>query len=190
MSTTTEPRLDSYRSWGLLDVLFIGYVGVYLCRKNVAVAVPLLREDFHLTREEVGRIASAGTFAYALGKMILCPLVDRWGGRSGFLGALIGVTVFSLCGALAPSWGALTLIYAFNRFCGAAAWASMVKQAPPWFGEKNHGLVLGVLSLSYVFGGAAGIACAGQISEWTGHSWRAIFGLPSFALLFIIGLAA
>ncbi|MEN9634637.1 MAG: Regulatory protein UhpC [Verrucomicrobiota bacterium] len=122
--------------------------------------------------------------------MILCPLVDRWGGRSGFLGALIGVTVFSLCGALAPSWGALTLIYAFNRFCGAAAWASMVKQAPPWFGEKNHGLVLGVLSLSYVFGGAAGIACAGQISEWTGHSWRAIFGLPSFALLFIIGLAA
>ncbi len=139
MRTTTEPSLDSLRSWGLVGALSIGYVGVYLGRKNVAVAIPLLREDFHLTREEAGRIAGAGTLAYALGKMILCPLVDRWCGRSGFLAALIGVAVFSLCGALAPSLGALTLIYAFNRFCGAAAWASMVKQTPPWFGEKITG---------------------------------------------------
>jgi hypothetical protein len=181
------PTVDSRRSWLLLGVLVVGYMGVYLCRKNYSVAVPLLQEQFHATKEQVGRIASAGTLAYALGKMCLCPLVDRWGGRNGFLAALSMVAAFGAATALAPSLGILALVYAFNRFGGSAAWASMIKQIPPWFGPKNLAFALAVLSLSYVFGGAAAIALAGQISNWSGHSWQVVMSAPA---LFLIGLLA
>jgi len=186
MSPTPAP--DSRRSWVLLGVLVAGYIGVYLCRKNFAVAVPLLREEFHATKEEVGRIASAGTLAYALGKMLLCPLVDRFGGRRCFFAALGTVALFGAAAAFAPSLGALAVVYAFNRFGGAAAWASMIKQIPPWFGPKNLALALAVLSLSYVFGGAAAVALAGQVSEWSGHSWRAVMGVPSLVLVALLAL--
>jgi sugar phosphate permease len=188
MSPTPAP--DSRRSWLLLGVLVAGYIGVYLCRKNFAVAVPLLQEEFHASKEEVGRIASAGTLAYALGKMLLCPLADRFGGQRCFLAALGTVALFGGAAAFAPSLGALAVVYSFNRFGGAAAWASMVKQIPPWFGPRNLALALAVLSLSYVFGGAAAVALAGQVSEWSGHRWRAVMAVPSLVLVLLLGLAA
>ena len=52
---SSAPRPDSTRSWLLLGVLVAGYMGVYLCRKNYAVAMPLLRDEFHATKEEVER---------------------------------------------------------------------------------------------------------------------------------------
>ncbi|NBP84817.1 MAG: MFS transporter [Mycobacteriaceae bacterium] len=185
-----QPTPDSRRSWLLLGVLVAGYIGVYLCRKNYAVAVPLLREEFGATKEEIGRIASVGTLAYAIGKMVLCPLADRFGGRRCFFASLLVVAGFGLASALAPTLGALAMVYAFNRFGGSIAWASMVKQVPPWFGPKNLALALAVLSLSYVFGGAAAVALAGVVADASGQSWRAVMGVPSvFVLLLVSALS-
>ena len=186
---SSAPRPDSTRSWLLLGVLVAGYMGVYLCRKNYAVAMPLLRDEFHATKEEVGRVASAGTVAYAAGKLLLCPLVDRFGGRRCFFGALLAVATFGIAAALAPSLGVLAWIYACNRLGGAASWASMIKQIPPWFGPRNLALALAVLSLSYVFGGAAAVALAGQVAEWGGHSWRLVMGVPGIVLLALLAVA-
>ena len=184
-----QPTPDSRRSWLLLGVLVAGYIGVYLCRKNYAVAVPLLREEFGATKEEIGRIASVGTLAYAIGKMVLCPLADRFGGRRCFFASLLVVAGFGLASALAPTLGALAMVYAFNRFGGSIAWASMVKQVPPWFGPKNLALALAVLSLSYVFGGAAAVALAGVVADASGQSWRAVMGVPAVFVLLLLAAA-
>jgi sugar phosphate permease len=184
------PAPDSRRSWFLLSTLIAGYIGVYLCRKNFSVAVPLLRAEFHSTKEEIGRIASVGTFAYACGKMVLCPLADAFGGRRCFMGALFLVSVFGMASGFAPSLGVLAVLYGLNRFGAAPAWASMIKQIPPWFGARNLALAMAVLSLSYVFGGAAAVSLAGQVSEWSGQSWRVIMGAPSLILLLLLGACA
>ena len=184
-----QPTPDSRRSWLLLGVLVAGYIGVYLCRKNYAVAVPLLREEFGATKEEIGRIASVGTLAYAIGKMVLCPLADRFGGRRCFFASLLVVAGFGLASALSPTLGALAMVYAFNRFGGSIAWASMVKQVPPWFGPKNLALALAVLSLSYVFGGAAAVALAGVVADASGQSWRAVMGVPAVFVLLLLAAA-
>ncbi|MEY3607945.1 MAG: Glycerol-3-phosphate transporter [Verrucomicrobiota bacterium] len=183
------PRPDSPGAWGLLALLVAGYIGVYLCRKNLAVAVPLLVEDFGATREEVGRIASVGTLAYAAGKLLLAPLVDRFGGRDSFLGALLAVVACGALSGLSPSLGILGLAYACNRLGASPAWAAMVKQASPWFGSRSQAFALGVLSLSYVFGGAAAVALAGWVAQASGGSWRAILFVPSIVLA-VLALAA
>ena len=182
-----QPRPDSRRSWVLLSTLILGYVGVYLCRKNFSVAVPLLRAEFHSTKEAIGWVASVGTFTYACGKMVLCPLADRFGGRRCFLGSLVLVAAFGMASGFAPSIAVLALLYGLNRFSAAPAWASMIKQIPPWFGPRNLALAMAVLSLSYVFGGAAAVSLAGQISEWSGQSWRVVMSAPSIVLLALVG---
>jgi sugar phosphate permease len=170
--------------WGVVAVLAIGYVGVYLCRKNLSVAIPLLQESFGATKEQVGGVASMGTLAYAAGKLVTGPLVDRLGGRRGFLIALAVVALFGVAGAFAPGLAALTLFYGVNRFAGSAAWGAMLKLVPSWFGPARTGTVVGVLSLSYVAGGVLATLFARQVLA-SGGGWRAVMGVPSSVLVLL-----
>jgi len=173
--------------WTVVAVLSIGYIGVYLCRKNLSVAVPLLQQDFGATKAQVGAIASTGTFAYAAGKLFNGVLVDRVGGRVGFLIALGAVATFGALGAFAPSIAVLSAFYALNRFAGSAGWGAMVKLVPTWFGVARSATVIGVMSLSYVLGGVAATLLARYIVT-QGGDWRAVMGLPSAVLVALIAV--
>src|SRR5258708_8863262 len=146
-----------------------------MCRKTLAVALPLLKTALGASKEEVGRVASAGTFAYAVGKVTNGLLGDHLGGRRGYLLSLGAVAVFGAVGAFAPGLGFLMLAYGLNRFAGSAAWCAMVKLVPTWFGTARTATVLGALSLSYVAGGVAATLLARQIVE-NGGGWRAVMG--------------
>ncbi len=172
--------------WGVVAALTLGYVGVYLCRKNLAVAMPMLQQSFGATKGQVGIVASLGTLAYAAGKVINGPLVDRVGGRRSFLASLAAVALFGAAGAFAPGLLALTLFYGLNRFAGSAAWGAMLKLVPSWFGRARTGTVVGLLSLSYVAGGVIATLFARQVVT-SGGGWRAVMGIPSAALV-VIGI--
>lgn len=164
-------------------------MAIYLCRKNLGVAIPLLQDAFHVGKEEVGTIASVGTAAYAVGKFLNGPVVDRIGGRKGFIAAMLAVAAFGAASALSPSLGILAALYGMNRFAGAAAWGAMVKVLPTWFAPNRAGTVLAVLSLSYVFGGIAALLFARQILGF-GGGWRAIMGAPSLVVVGLLAFAA
>jgi len=178
------PEAHRPRGWQMVAVLSVGYVGIYLCRKNLSVAVPLLQPYFHATKQQIGNIASAGTLAYAAGKLLNGPLADRIGGRRGFLGSLAVVAVFGGLTAFAPSLGVVTALYAANRFAGAGGWGAMVKIVPTWFGTARTASVIAIMSLSYVLGGVMALLLARQIVAF-GGGWQAVMGVPSIAAVII-----
>jgi sugar phosphate permease len=189
MATREAPEGEA-RGWRVVLVLALGYVGVYLCRKNLSVAVPLLQQAFGATKAEVGTVASVGTVAYAIGKMVNGLVVDRIGGRRGFLAAIVAVAFFGAAGALAPGIAALALVYGLNRFAGAAGWGAMLKLVPSWFRPSRTGTVVGVLSLSYVAGGILAVLLAREVVR-AGGGWRAVMGVPSvFAVALAVVCAA
>lgn len=184
LATSAKQAPSERAGWGVMAALAAGYIGIYLCRKNLAVAVPMLQQSFGATKQQIGVVASLGTLAYAGGKVVNGPLVDRVGGRWGFLVSLAAVALFGAAGAFAPGLWALTLIYGLNRFAGSAAWGAMVKLVPSWFGPARTGTAVALLSLSYVAGGALATLFARQIVA-SGGGWRAVMGVPSIALLLI-----
>src|SRR5262249_59642902 len=121
---------------------------------NPSAAVPLLQADRHLDKQAVGWVASVGTLAYAGGKLVLGLVIDRVGGRAGFLAVLFAVAALGALGALAPGIAVLTIVYSANRFAGAGGWPSMMKLVPTWFEPTQTGRVTAILSVSYVAGGA------------------------------------
>jgi OPA family glycerol-3-phosphate transporter-like MFS transporter len=189
-SVLPAARVSPTRAFLYLGTLVLAYVGVYLCRKNLTVAVPLLQADWGLTKEQVGLLASLSTVAYAAGKVCFGPVTDRIGGRPALLGSMLLVAVFGLAGALAPGLLALTVLYSANRFAGAASWGAMVKLVPDWFAPRRLALACGLLSLSFVFGGALAVGFAGLIARLTGDSRAAILGVPALALLALTALTA
>lgn len=172
-----------------LACIILGYIGVYLCRKNFAVAVPLLQEHFHATRAQVGAIDSAATLAYAAGKLFWGPLIiDRVGGKVCFFLTLIGVALFGGLAMFAVTLPMLGLLYSANRFSGSGSWGSMVKLVPDWFPRRHMALAMAFLSLSFVFGGVCALLLAGQVAAFSGNSWRAVMGFPAVILLGITGI--
>ena len=188
---TIEPRecaVFAWRPWLLLGTLVVGYIGIYLCRKNFSVANPLIRQAFGLSKEQIGKVASYSTVAYMLGKFVFGPLIDRLGGRVAFLLALLAVAAFGAAGGLVGSLPMLTLVYSLNRLAGSAGWGGMVKQVPDWFPIRSLPLAMGVLSLGFVFGGVCATLLAGAIADWSGNDWRWVMGGPATVLAAILVL--
>ena len=185
----SSPAITPAKAWLYLGTLIVGYIGVYLCRKNSSVAVPLLQADLGVTKAQVGVVASVSTLADALGKFFFGPGSDRFGGRSCFLLSLVGVAIFGGLGGLVTGLAALTWLYSANRLTGSAAWGGMVKLVPDWFTGKQLPLALAILSLSFVFGGALATLFAGEIAHWSNNSWRAVMGVPSLVSLVLLVVA-
>jgi OPA family glycerol-3-phosphate transporter-like MFS transporter len=171
-----------------LGCVMLGYIGIYLCRKNLSVALPAIQKHFSATNAQIGLIASYSTAAYTIGKRLFGPVIDRFGGRICFLLGLAGVALFGGLGAFAVSTSMLALLYSANRFAGATGWGSMAKQVPDWFPAQRLAFPMAVLSLSFVFGGTCASLLAGKIDTWSGGNWRVVMGAPSLVLLVILGV--
>jgi MFS transporter, OPA family, glycerol-3-phosphate transporter len=182
MESKEKSLPSSARAYAYLSTLVIAYIGIYLCRKNLTVAVPALQKAWSLNKEQIGIVASVSTVTYAVGKFLFGPITDRLGGRTALIGSMVLVAIFGAAGGFAPSLAVLTILYSANRLCGAASWGAMLKQVPDWFEPSKLPFTCGLLSLSYVFGGAVAVAFAGVVARWTHDSWPAVLATPSLVL--------
>ncbi len=170
-------------SWQVLTValMVVGYAGYYLCRSDLSVALPLLIEEMGsrgipapLATVRLGAIASFGVLAYAIGKFPSGWLADFLGGRRNFLFGMGGSILFTILFGLAGGIPLFTLAWIGNRFVQSLGWAGMVKITSKWFSYSAYGTVMGVISLSYLFGDAASRQFMSMLIAH-GFGWRGVF---------------
>jgi len=187
--------------WRILTValLVTGYAGYYLCRSDLAVAMPLLIAE--LSRRGIapddaqirlGTIASLGVFAYAIGKFPSGWLADFLGGRRNFLYGMAGAILFTVLFGLAGGIPLFTLAWMGNRLVQSLGWAGMVKITSRWFSYSSYGTVMGIVSLSFLFGDAASREFMSLLIG-AGFGWRGLFyaaaaTLAIFLLVNLVGL--
>jgi OPA family glycerol-3-phosphate transporter-like MFS transporter len=162
-------------------LLFGGYGALYFCRADLSVATPLLADEMgrHGVSHgdaiiRIGSIASFGVFAYALGKLFLGGLGDFWGGRVSFLIGLVGATGFTLMFASGLGLPLFTMAWIGNRLTQSLSWAGLIKVSSKWFDFSSYGMIIGILSISYLVGDAAARQWMGMLIEH-GFGWRALF---------------
>jgi OPA family glycerol-3-phosphate transporter-like MFS transporter len=162
-------------------LLFGGYASLYFCRADLSVATPMIIEELGtkgVSHDEalvaIGKIASWGVFAYAIGKLFLTGLGDLWGGRVNFRIGLAGATLFTLCFAASGTVPLFTLAWLGNRVTQSLAWAGLVKVSSKWFDFSSHGAIIGVLSVSYLVGDAGARQSMGVLIQH-GVAWRTLF---------------
>jgi OPA family glycerol-3-phosphate transporter-like MFS transporter len=190
-ATTRSLRL---RQTLIIVLLFGGYASLYFCRADLSVASPLLVAE--LAKHGVshgdalirmGDIASFGVLAYAVGKFFLTGLGDFWGGRINFLIGLGGATAFTLMFASGLSLPLFTTAWIGNRLTQSIAWAGLIKVSSKWFDFSSYGMIIGILSISYLVGDAAARQWMGMLIEH-GCGWRALFDFAAAVagLFFVI----
>src|SRR4051812_41988693 len=103
-------RLRSWRT-STFWVMLIGYIGYYLCRGNLAVALPLLSQEFGYSNTQLSVILTFSELAYAVGKFTTGPLADRIGGKKVFLLGMIGAILFNLAFPIFSTIFAFTVVW-------------------------------------------------------------------------------
>ena len=185
-----QPSLSRWQFRTALS-LFVGYSAYYLCRSNLAVVAPLLLREFAsqgLNKEVLGQIASLGVLCYAAGKVVNGVLGDFLGGKRifllGMVGAVVATVAFGLGQGVAVFFGA----WALNRLVQSMGWAGLVKITANWFAYHTYGRIMGLLSLSYLFGDIVAKLALGQLLAW-GVGWRGVF-MTAAAVLAAVALAS
>ena len=97
------------------------------------------------------------------------------------------------CTMLIPLGGSLpvfTLIWFTNRLIQSLGWPGMIKITSRWFSYSTYGTVMGVISLSFLFGDAAARAFIGRLMA-AEVGWRAVFWIAGgvLALLLVLNFA-
>ena len=164
--------------------LFVGYSAYYLCRSNLAIIAPLLLQEFGsrgLNKEVLGQIASVGVLCYAAGKVVNGVLGDFLGGKKIFLLGMVGAVAATIVFGLSRSIPLFFMAWAANRLVQSMGWAGLVKTTANWFSYRAYGKIMGLLSLSYLFGDIVAKLALGQLLV-LGLGWRAIFGVAAATL--------
>lgn len=178
-----------------LGLMVAGYAGYYLCRSNLSVCLPLIIDDLgkqgispDRAKNHIGAIVSAGTFAYAIGKFAGGGVCDLIGGRRNFLAGMIGSVACTILFAMGGALPIFTIAWVGNRLLQSLGWVGMIKVTSRWFSYSNYGAVMGIVSLSYLFGDAAARFFMGGLLN-AGVGWRGIFWIDAMVLLGLFGLS-
>jgi OPA family glycerol-3-phosphate transporter-like MFS transporter len=175
-------------------LLVAGYAGYYLCRSDLSVALPLITTELvargispDVARIRLGTIASLGVLAYALGKFVSGGLADFLGGRRNFLAGMGGSVLFTILFAVAGGFPMFTLSWFTNRLMQSMGWTGVVKISSRWFSYASYGTVMGIMSLSFLFGDAASREFLSVLIA-RGFGWRGIFFVAAgtLSVLFLL----
>lgn len=174
--------------WTTVFTLTIGYAGYYICRSNFSVATPSLIEEFGaqgLDKVAIGKIATYGTYCYAIGKLFNGVLCDFIGGRRMFLfgmAASIGATALFGVGS---GFTVFLIAWCVNRAVQSMGWGALVKTASRWFPVASLGAVMGILCLSYLFGDFLARLFLGELLNM-GLGWRGMYFAAAATFLAVL----
>jgi MFS family permease len=179
-STVTQAKLYPRTALLLLTALnLLNYAD-----RNVLFAVqPLVQAEFHISKAQLGYLASAFLLCYMFAAPFVGPLADRYSRK-----------LIIAFGAI--FWSGLTLLTAFTHtytellvrhtLVGIGE-ATFVTIAPTFvadlFSEDKRGRILGVFYLAIPVGSAAGYLLGGHLAPT--HGWRFPFYIaaaPGFVL--------
>lgn len=196
-------KMYSHFRWRIFYSSFIAYVVYHLCRKNLAVALPSMGADLHLSNTELGLLGASLYLFYGVGKFINGMLADRSNVRTFLPTALILSAICNFLFVLStlfitpghvtflglPSGTVLLWILAF--FWGANGWFQsmgfppVAKSLSYWFSNSERGTKWSLWSTSHQIGVFAAVMLSGFVIEKFG--WQAAFYVPS-AICVITGL--
>jgi len=166
-------------AWVILVCSFITVFTSYSIRLSYGILMPEMIVSLRITKAQAGAIASSFYLAYTIFSPLVGFLVDRLSARKLlilFSLILAGGTFFM---HRADSLWQAALFFGIVGMGSSAMWTPVVTVVQRWFGFRRRGMVLGILSISFVLGyGIMGLALPPLAARYDWPAcWLALSGL-------------
>ncbi len=187
---TPAYRLRRVANWFPLGLT---YATFYMGRYNFNVFKGRFGEMFHFDKAQVGIIATAGFWTYALSVILNGPLADRFGGKRAILIGAVGAACLNLAiGAMFLSgWQtklilSMSLLYSCNCYFQSFGALSVVKVNAPWFHVRERGFFGGVFGIMISIGYTLALTVGGFLLA--NFPYPVVFLAPAGALLLMAAI--
>jgi MFS transporter, ACS family, hexuronate transporter len=188
-TATARPASPAYQIM-LVALLSLNFGILFFDRNASNFLMPFMKPDLGLSNAQVGYVASALSFSWAISTIFIGAVSDR-GGRRKFL--LIVATIgYSLCSFLSGIAGSFLALFAARLLMGipeggvAPISQSMTALAVP---PERRGLAMGVMQNfgSNILGSFVAPVLLVQLAKWYGwHSAFYIIGVPGLICALLI----
>lgn len=180
MGNTDTRDLDRvFSAWQrrIFATLWVTYGSFYLCRVNMAIALPGIMEELGYSKTDVGGIGSAFFMAYAIGQFVNGQLGDRVGARRLIPVGIVASAVLNILFGFSTTLGIMMVLWGLNGYFQAMGWSPSVKTLANWFPPERRGKVAGLYGSSYQMGNVASWLLGGYLALHYG--WRYVFWVPA-----------
>jgi putative MFS transporter len=176
-TTTISSIIEKLRPTGLhyfiLATAALGFMLDSFDSYIPAYAMPSIAKEWHLTPVMIGTLASAGMWGMLFGAIVWGPFSDKFGRRIGFIGTILGFSLFSGLTIFATGVGQF---FAY-RFIGGMCLGGMVPidtaLVSEYVATKYRGRFIAVLTLMWPFGLLA--AAVASLTLVPTYGWRILF---------------
>jgi OPA family sugar phosphate sensor protein UhpC-like MFS transporter len=182
-SVSREWRFWRYR---IFAITWVAYAGLYFCRKNFSVVMPMLEHDLGFSKLQLANLIAGFNVMYLIGQFSGGVLSDRFGPRL-IVGIGLAVSVCSnILMGLASSLTLFMVLASLNGAGQSTGWPGLVKNMGCWLGRRERGVVMAWWSTNYVAGGFIATVFATFVASFpagfTQLGWRRGFLAPALVL--------
>lgn len=170
---TARPEGGGYR-WAILALLTGAQLVMSMAAYSWGPLAPFLREEFGITRGQVGSLVSALFFASAVVSIPSGLAVDRWGGRVMLVIALAVMGLSFAAMSLAGVFPAIVLIAAASGIGYGMINQISTKGLMTWFTSSNRAMAMGIKQTGVAIGGAVGAAMIPAVAVVNNWRWAAV----------------
>ncbi|HXW93794.1 MAG TPA: MFS transporter [Terriglobales bacterium] len=172
----------------LVAILFFSWGTVFLDRMAQMYLAPYFAPEFHLSHEQVGKLASALALCWAASTCFFGALSDRVGRKPVLVPAVFAFSLLSWLSGLARDFHQLLLLRALMGIAEGPTWSvitALIEESSP-AGRRGRNIGLVVSAAALVGLAAAPILTTQVAARW---GWRMAFfftGLPGLLSGFLI----
>ena len=170
MPAAAPPAAEPNR-WAVLALVGVAQLMVILDSTIVNIALPSAQSDLGFSTENRQWVVTA--YALAFGSLLLVggKLGDLFGRKWTFIGGLIGFSVASFLGGLAPSFGVLVVARALQGAFGALLAPSALSLLTVTFVDSpDRAKAFGIFAAIATAGASVGLLLGGVLTDVL--SWR------------------
>ena len=171
------PPLRRQVRWRILALLFAITVIAFIDRQTLSVAAPLLRNTFHLSNTDYGRIVSAFMLGMTAAEAPIGWWIDRRGVRLGLSIASAWWSAGTALHSIARNAGQFALFRFWMGTGECANFSGGMKVVSDWFPERERALATGLFNSGAMIGAVLAPPVIVFITlRW---GWRMAFLFPA-----------
>jgi ACS family hexuronate transporter-like MFS transporter len=160
------------RRWFICALLFFATTINYMDRTVFGLLAPMLQTKIGWSEAQYGHIVAAFQLAYALGLLVMGPLIDYLGTRAGYAIAIVIWSLSAMAHSLAHSVTTFAMARFGLGFGEAGNFPSAVKTVAEWFPKKERALATGIFNS----GTNIGAIVVPLVVPWVALHWGWQFG--------------
>ncbi|MEO7711640.1 MAG: MFS transporter [Gemmatimonadaceae bacterium] len=138
-------RMGRYR-WTICALLFFATTINYVDRQVLGILAPTLQREIGWTEADYGAIVSWFTLAYALGFLVAGRMMDAFGVRRGFAGAIVTWSLAAMAHALASTTAGFSAARFALGLGESANFPGSIKTVAEWFPARERAFATGIFN--------------------------------------------